>query len=254
MEFLPKELSERELVELLVRWRNGQVNTSDLQSAVDTYLLHSGAASVIAASNTSASNYTKAEPSASLNQLGIDDVETHSSSEGVGANAARLALVSSASTDSASVVFASTESDATSADLKSFGKLEFPKEELEPYRPLADVVDEPRGAWIPDFWGMYYAVDDFLYSKTYGLVTVLNASIAVCLVIVVSVAIGAWQINKSIERQKKATFKSMSSAEVKSTREPTTPKLTVPELVNPETGCSRESRGSTGESAIGCSS
>ncbi len=85
--------------------------------------------------------------------------------------------------------------------------------EAVPYEPLADVVDEPRGAWIPDGWGLYYAIDDYLYRISYGFVTILNITIMVGFLIVVAVALSAWQISTSVERQRQQLYKPMRSAE-----------------------------------------
>ena len=99
--------------------------------------------------------------------------------------------------------------------------------ETVPYEPIADVVDEPRGAWIPDGWGMYYAVDDFLYRVSYGFVTILNLTIMLGFLMVAGVVFSAWQVSQSAERQQRPKYKSMSSSPQRD-RKSTVPELTAP--------------------------
>ncbi len=98
--------------------------------------------------------------------------------------------------------------------------------ESVPYEPLADVVDEPRGAWIPDGWGLYYAIDDYLYRVSFGFVTILNLTIMVGFMIVAAVALSAWQISTSVERQQQQLYKSMGSNE-SNAKKPLIPSLTT---------------------------
>ncbi len=119
MEVSPRELSERQLIELLVRWRSGQIDTEELQSAVDGYLQRTG------------------EPSAVRSRVigierGFGRFERNEFAE-----QGDIAWRGDDSRLGSSVSAATNK-----ADRDSFGKLEFPKEELEPYQPLADVLDE----------------------------------------------------------------------------------------------------------------
>ena len=116
---------------------------------------------------------------------------------------------------------------------------EFLPYENVPYEPLADVVDEPRGAWIPDGWGMYYALDDFLYRVSFGFVTILNLTILVGFFVILGVAFSAWQISMSAERQKRPQFKSMTNSPEKTTEKER--KSVLPELTTSVTSAATNS-------------
>lgn len=209
MDEMSNKVSESDLMKALLSWRLDNISSEQLRRIVDQYL--------------------QVSPS-----LG----ETPTEAE----------LVSVESRVPAIRTFASLEAeDAQRAALTpAYRAPSFEEHESVPYEPMPDVVDEPRGAWIPDGWGLYYMIDDWLYRVSFGFVTVLNLTILFGFLIIIGVLYGAWQISTSSERQKKASYKTMapSSSSRDRQREATEPFVpTEPVSTNPLNGNSGETSG-----------
>ena len=209
MDEMSNKVSESDLMKALLSWRLDNISSDQLRKIVDQYL-----------------------------QVSPRFAETPADAE----------LVSVESRVPAIRTFASLEAeDAQRASLTPAYKApSFEEHESVPYEPMPDVVDEPRGAWIPDGWGLYYMIDDWLYRISFGFVTVLNLTILLGFLIIIGVLFGAWQISTSSERQKKASYKTMvpsgsSRDKQRDATEPLTP--AEPASTNPLNGESGESNG-----------
>ncbi len=90
------------------------------------------------------------------------------------------------------------------------------------YVPQFEPTDEiiaSRGLML-DTWAIYYATEEFFNRISFGLLNMHSLALLFCLAVSGAVMFGAWQSSQSIERQKKAAFKSMDIEALNKKRTP----------------------------------
>ncbi len=201
MEEMSHKVSDAELIKALLSWRLDNISSDQLRLVVDRYLA--------------------VRPNARTNFEDVSNTNT----------------LADQPESQASRTFEAMEAEDAlrSAAATAYKSPSFEAYETVPYIPIADVVQERHGAWIPDGWGLYYSVDDYLNRVSRGFLSILNLAMLFGFLVVAGVLFGAWQISMSNERQKKATFKPMSSSSTSRDKQRDAPKSPIPTTVGRET-------------------
>ena len=177
MDKLGKKLTDRELIEVVLAWYELDQSTEQLRKAVARYVQQHEAV------------IPSVENALIFEEPGAESLERNETDR--------------------------NDSKSHSPESKSGTRVSVAKE-VATYQPQFESTNELIGSrgWVIDAWALYYGTEEFFNRISFGLLNMQGLAVLFCILISATVMIGAWQSSLSIERQKKATFKSM---EVEST-------------------------------------